>query len=185
MTSKSFINLSLFLKLLTVYQPEGAIHKGPYTCRLTKVWEMNSCEWMVWEALFSQSSDPSPRSWRVITELLLHREGDALTEHSHSWLREASRSRRAQSLITAVRELTTFSLSRTDPWWGACLPARVTLFWSPPSWSPRTVRFQSGTCEGVFLMPRLICSAGFWLPTTILSTAPKYNMKWVFLCQVN
>lgn len=121
MTSKSFINLSLFLKLLIVYQPEGAIHKGPYTCRLTKVWEMNSCEWMVWEALFSQSSDPSPRSWRVITELLLHREGDALTEHSHSWLREASRSRRAQSLITAVRELTTFSLSRTDPWWGASL----------------------------------------------------------------
>lgn len=72
----------------------GVIHKDPYNCSLSKKLE----KWAVRVSaegsspLTAGNSDPSLRSWSVITELLLHwREDDRLTEHSDSWLREVSR----------------------------------------------------------------------------------------------
>ncbi len=72
----------------------AAIHIDPYKCTLSEKLEKWALR-VTAEGSFplsAGSSDPSLRPWRVITELLLHwREGDGLTEHSDSWLREVSR----------------------------------------------------------------------------------------------
>lgn len=125
--------------LLVMHMPAGSIHKVPYNCTLSKKLE----KWAVRvgaegsSLLTAGSSDPSLCPWRVITQLLLHwREGDHLTEHSDSWLREVSRCCWEASLSQLSKIWPPSAFPKQPSWWAASLfictsPSLTHLFWSP------------------------------------------------------
>lgn len=169
------------------YHAAGVIHKNPYSYTLSKKLE----KWAVRVSAEGSSSltagnlDPSLRPWSVITELLLHwREGDRLTEHSDSWLREVSRCcwEASWSQLSKIWPPSAFPKQPHDERrLSSSAPARACRIFSeahiPECPKHFSVSFHFFKCKGVILSIRLIWVLMTGLLFSLLTTC--FDLFWI------